>query len=123
MIIEMSIRVKLTFSGAEGTASGFSRRSRGEKRTISFKIRVMLKGVNGPVGYYECSRGGVMKISVEVTGIEEQQLSEAARRLNVPEEELALAAVRDLLAQREADFDRAATHVLAKNRELYRRLA
>jgi hypothetical protein len=64
-----------------------------------------------------------MKLSVEVTGIEEQQLSEAARRLNVPEEELALAAVRDLLAQREADFDRAAAHVLAKNRKLYRRLA
>jgi len=64
-----------------------------------------------------------MKLSVEVTGIEEQQLAEAARRLNVPEEDLALAAVRDLFAQREADFDRAAAHVLAKNRELYRRLA
>lgn len=49
-----------------------------------------------------------MKLSVEVTGIQEQQLSEAARRLNVPEEELALAAVKDLLARREADFDRAA---------------
>ena len=64
-----------------------------------------------------------MKLSVEVTGIEEHQLSEVARRLNVTEEDLALAAVRDLLAQHEADFDRAAAHVLAKNRELFRRLA
>ena len=47
-----------------------------------------------------------MKLSVEVTGIEEQRLSEVARRLNVPEEDLALATVRDLLAQREADFGR-----------------
>jgi prophage maintenance system killer protein len=31
-----------------------------------------------------------MKLSVEVTGIEEQQLSEAARRLNVPETFLVL---------------------------------
>jgi len=65
----------------------------------------------------------MMKFSVEMTGIEEQQLSETARRLNVPEEDLALAAVRDLLAHRQADFDRGAAHVLAKNRELYRRLA
>lgn len=69
------------------------------------------------------NREATMKLSVEVTGVQEQQLTEAARRLKVPEEELALAAVRDLLAHREADFDRAAAHVLAKNRELYRRLA
>jgi hypothetical protein len=64
-----------------------------------------------------------MKFSVEVTGTQEHQLAEAARRLNVPPEELALAAVRDLLAQKEADFERAASRVLEKNKELYRRLA
>ena len=39
-----------------------------------------------------------MKFSVEVTGAQEHQLAETARRLNVPPEDLALAAVRDLLA-------------------------
>jgi len=39
-------------------------------------------------------QGAKMKLSVEVTGIQEQQLSEAARRLNVPEEELAIPHVR-----------------------------
>jgi hypothetical protein len=64
-----------------------------------------------------------MKFSVEITGAQEHQLAETARRLNVPPEELALAAVRDLLAQKEADFERAASRVLEKNKELYRRLA
>jgi hypothetical protein len=41
----------------------------------------------------------------------------------VSAEDLAAAALRDLLAQREADFQTAAGRVLAKNRELYRRLA
>jgi hypothetical protein len=41
----------------------------------------------------------------------------------VPVHELAAAAVRDLLTQPAADFEDAATRVLTKNRELYRRLA
>ena len=64
-----------------------------------------------------------VKLSVEVTAAEEQKLAEEARRLNVSAEELAAAAVHDLLGQRDADFERAATRVLEKNRELYRRLA
>jgi len=64
-----------------------------------------------------------MKLSVEVTGPQEVQLAEEAKRLNVPIEELATAALQDLLAQREADFRDAASRVLEKNRELYRRLA
>jgi hypothetical protein len=64
-----------------------------------------------------------MKVSVEVTGPQEAQLAEEARRLNVRVEELATAALQDLLAQRDADFRQAATRVLEKNRELYRRLA
>ena len=64
-----------------------------------------------------------VKVSVEVTAAEEQKLAEEARRLNVSAEELAAAAVHDLLGQRDADFERAATRVLEKNRELYRRLA
>jgi len=64
-----------------------------------------------------------MKLSVEVTEAEKAKLAEVARRLNVSAEDLAAAAVEDLLGQRDADFERAATRVLEKNRELYRRLA
>ena len=64
-----------------------------------------------------------MKVSVEVTEADEAKLAEEARRLNVSVEDLAAAAVQDLLNQRDAEFERAAARVLEKNRELYRRLA
>lgn len=64
-----------------------------------------------------------MKITVEITGTREQQLAKVARRLKVRPEELAAAAVEDLLAQPEVDFHKAAQRVLEKNRELYRRLS
>jgi hypothetical protein len=64
-----------------------------------------------------------MKLSVEVTGQQEAQLAEEANRLNIRIEDLAAAALQDLLAQREADFRQAAARVVEKNRELYRRLA
>jgi uncharacterized protein YdbL (DUF1318 family) len=66
---------------------------------------------------------GVMKISVEVNGNQERQLTEIAKRLNVRPEDLASAAVQDLLAQAEGDFQEAAGRVLKKNHELYRRLS
>jgi hypothetical protein len=46
-----------------------------------------------------------------------------AARLGVEPEQLALAAVADLIAAEGPDFDSAAQRVLEKNRELYRRLA
>ncbi len=52
-----------------------------------------------------------MKLSVEITAAEKQNLTEEARRLNVSAEELAAAAVHDLLVQRDADFEHAATRV------------
>jgi hypothetical protein len=64
-----------------------------------------------------------MRLSVDLTPALEAQLAAVAARLNVSAEDLAAAALRDLLAQREADFQAAATRVLAKNAELYRRLA
>jgi hypothetical protein len=64
-----------------------------------------------------------MRLSVELTGAQEAQLAAIARRLNVPAEALAAAALRDLLERREADFEVAVERVLAKNEELYRRLA
>ena len=63
-----------------------------------------------------------MKLTVEVTGDQERQLADVARRLNVPADQLAAALVRDLLSQREVDFSEAAARVLEKNRELYQRL-
>ena len=63
-----------------------------------------------------------MKLSVEMTDEQQRRLSEEAKRLNVAVEELAGAAVRDLLAEPEGDFQQAAKRVLEKNRELYRRL-
>lgn len=64
-----------------------------------------------------------MRLSVDLTPKQEQQLAAVAARLNVAPDVLAAAALRDLLDQREAEFEAAAAHVLEKNRELYRRLA
>jgi hypothetical protein len=64
-----------------------------------------------------------MKISIDVPDAQGKALQDAARRLNVPAEELASAAVGDLLTQGEAEFERVAQRVLEKNRDLYRRLA
>ena len=64
-----------------------------------------------------------MRLSVELTGALEAQLAAVAARLNVSPEALAAAALRDLLATPEPDFQEAASRVLEKNRELYRGLA
>jgi len=64
-----------------------------------------------------------MTLSLNLTGEAERRLAEVAKRLNVPLNDLAAAAIRDLLAQPAEDFDRVARRVLEKNRELYRRLA
>ncbi len=63
-----------------------------------------------------------MKVQIEVTGDLERRLAEAARRFGVRAEELAAAALRDLFERGEPEFDRAAAKVLAKNRQLYRRV-
>ena len=64
-----------------------------------------------------------MKISIDVPDADMKRLEEVAGRLNVSAEELASAAVRDLLSQNEAEFERVAARVLEKNRDLYKRLA
>jgi predicted transcriptional regulator len=63
-----------------------------------------------------------MRLAIELSETQQKRLAEIARRLNVPAESLAEAAVRELVAQPEADFDRVATRLFAKNRELYERL-
>ncbi len=64
-----------------------------------------------------------MTINLEFDEQQTQRLQEAARRLNVSVNDLAKAAISDLLAKPESEFDQAANRVLKKNAELYRRLA
>ena len=64
-----------------------------------------------------------MTISLQLPADAERRLAEAATPLNAPVQDLAAAAIRDLLTQPAADFEAAASRVLEKNRELYRRLA
>ena len=64
-----------------------------------------------------------MTLNLELDEQQTQRLQEAARRLNVSVNDLAKAAINDLLAKPDSDFERAATHVLSKNDELYKRLA
>ncbi len=64
-----------------------------------------------------------MTLTLELTDEETLKLEQRARELGVDARELAKAAVTDLLSQPAEDFERAATYVLNKNRELYRRLS
>lgn len=64
-----------------------------------------------------------MTLNLELDEQQIQRLQEAARRLNVSVNDLAKAAINDLLAKPELDFEQAVSRVLKKNAELYRRLA
>ena len=64
-----------------------------------------------------------MKVAIELPSAQAAQLESEAKRLGVPVEDLARAAVTDLLAAPDAAFQEAATRILAQNQELYRRLA
>ena len=63
-----------------------------------------------------------MAITVQLTPEQEATLKELAEQLRIPPEDLASAAVRDLLAQHDQDFLRIAKQVVEENRELYERL-
>lgn len=64
-----------------------------------------------------------MSIAVELPEPQAAKLRDQARRLGVSPEDLAAAAIADLLNREQDDFDSAAEYVLRKNRELYRHLA
>jgi hypothetical protein len=64
-----------------------------------------------------------MRIPIELPELQADKLRAQAQRLGVQPEDLATAAVLDLLNRETDDFDSAARYVLEKNRELYRRLA
>jgi len=63
-----------------------------------------------------------MSISLQLDDEQSARLEERARELGVDARELAKAAVNDLLTRPAEDFNRAASFVLEKNKELYRRL-
>lgn len=64
-----------------------------------------------------------MPILLELDEEQSQRLERVARELEVDANELAKAAINDLVSRPADDFDRAVRYVLDKNGELYRRLA
>ena len=64
-----------------------------------------------------------MRIMLDLTDEQASRLREIANSLGVEPDELARAAFVDLLGNLPEDFQEAAKHVLAKNRELYERLS
>ena len=64
-----------------------------------------------------------MKIAIDLSTTQADQLRERAKSLGVQPEELARAAVADLLTNPVEEFVEAAEAVLQKNHELYKRLA
>ena len=64
-----------------------------------------------------------MKVAFELTPGQAEKLRVEAERLGITPEQLARAAVTDLLATPDDAFKSAAERVIQKNEELYRRLA
>lgn len=64
-----------------------------------------------------------MKLTIELSPAQTDRLRQEAERLGLAPEDLARAAIADLLATRDDEFKAAAERVLRKNEELYRRLA
>ena len=64
-----------------------------------------------------------MTLNLDLDEEQAQRLQDAARRLNVSVTDLAKAAINDLLAKPQSDFERSAKRVLKKNADLYKRLA
>lgn len=64
-----------------------------------------------------------MKIAIELNATQAENLKAIAASLGINAEDLAQAAVADLVSANADDFESAAARVLEKNRELYRRLA
>ncbi len=64
-----------------------------------------------------------MTLNVELDEQQIERLQAIASRLNVSVGDIAKAAIIDLLAKPDSDFELAAARALRKNAELYRRLA
>lgn len=70
----------------------------------------------------QCDNGPV-KIAIELNPAQSERLRSIAASLGVDAETLAQAAVADLVSADATDFESAASRILQKNRELYRRLS
>ena len=64
-----------------------------------------------------------MSIVLQLDEEQSRRLEAKASELKVDPQELAKAAINDLVSRPAADFERAARFVLEKNQELYRRLS
>ncbi len=64
-----------------------------------------------------------MKLNIDLSQAQAERLRQEAERLGIGPEDLARAAIADLLATRDDEFKAAAERALRKNEELYRRLA
>lgn len=64
-----------------------------------------------------------MKLAIELPDAYADRLRAEAQRLGLSPEDLARAALSDLLSTPDAEFQQVAQRVLAKNSELYKRLA
>jgi len=64
-----------------------------------------------------------MKLAFELPQAQAEKLRDEAQRLGLTPEELARAALSDLLGTPDAEFRAAAMRILNKNEELYKRLA
>ena len=64
-----------------------------------------------------------MKLAFELPPAQADRLREEAARLGLTPEDLARAALADLLGTPDAEFRAAAARILEKHQELYRRLA
>jgi hypothetical protein len=64
-----------------------------------------------------------MKLTIDLSPAQAERLRLEAERLGLAPEDLARAAIADLLATPGEDFKTAAERVLRKNEDLYRRLA
>ncbi len=64
-----------------------------------------------------------MKLAIELPPVQADKLRAEAKRLGLSPEDLARAALSDLLSTPDAEFQDVARRVLNKNQELYKRLA
>ncbi len=64
-----------------------------------------------------------MKLAIELPPTQADKLRAEAKRLGLSPEDLARAALSDLLSAPDAEFQKVARRVLTKNEDLYKRLA
>lgn len=66
---------------------------------------------------------GMTTITIRIEDSKAASLREIAQRFGLSPDQLVAASIEDLLSQPEPEFEAAARRVLAKNKELYQRLA